>query len=293
MDIFDNYMGLFNAREMALIIWLLIFFVWAILKKKIRDSFSNVGKAFFKKKVLFIFIVIIIYVGSVVFSLAKIGIWQTTLIKDTIIWFSGTAFILMMNANKAAQEKRYFKKLLEDNLKLNLIVEFIMNLYSFNLLIELILVPFLFVIIAMSAYVEIKKDYLAVKKMTNFILSIISIFIIMYAFIKIIGDFRGFLSSENMRAFVLPPLLTFAYIPFLYIFALLITYENIFFRIAYFIKDSKSLSKNVKWKIFRLCHLNLNIQNRFSGYIFSKIVINSNEEDINKIIKKFRADQSN
>ncbi len=291
MSYIENYLDVFNAREVAVIFWLLLLFAWAISKKKIIDSIRRVIKTFLSFKILLILISAIIYVGLVVFVLSKLGIWRTTLIKDTIYWIVGTAFVLLMNVNKATEDKHYFIKLLKENLKLILVVEFILNIYSFNLLIEMILIPLLFVIIAISAYVERKKEYLHVKKMTDFILSIISIIIILYAFIKIIGNYQSFLSSENLRAFVLPPLLTFAYIPFLYLLALLFTYENLFFRIGYFIKDNQAPNKNVKWKIFRLCCLNLCKLKRFSRYISPKLVINSKEEDVMKLIGSFRTGQ--
>lgn len=284
----DNYLGLFNARETAIIIWLLVFLAWAISQKKIRDSLFGVGKAFLHKKILSLIIATILYAGLIVFVLSKIGIWQTSLIKDTTFWLVGTAFVLLMNANKATQDNGFFKKILIDNLRLILLLEFVVNLYTFNLLIELILVPFLFVIIAMSAYAEMKKEYLPVKKMVDFILSIFGFFLISYALAKILGDYQSFATSENMRAFILPPLLTFAYIPFLYLFALMMAYENLFLRIDIFVKDNKALTKFAKRKIIRLCHLDLRKLNRFSRDSTQELIKISNEEDVRKLIGSFR-----
>lgn len=288
----NKYFGLFNTREIAIIIWLLIFLAWAMSQKKIRDSIFGVGKAFLRKKVLSVIIATILNAGLIVFILSKIGIWQTSLIKDTLFWLVGTAFVLLMNANKATQDNGFFKKILIDNLKLILVLEFIVNLYTFNLLLELILVPFLFVIIAISAYSEMKKEYLPVKKMVDFILFIFGLSLITYAFVKILGDFQSFAVSENMRAFILPPLLTFAYFPFLYLFALMMAYENLFLRISIFVKDNKALTKFAKRKIIRLCHLDLRKLNRFSRDSTQELTIISDEEDVKKLIGSFRTGRS-
>jgi len=191
--------------------------------------------------------------------------------------------MLLMNANKATQDNSFFKKILIDNLKFILVLEFVVNLYTFNLLIELILVPFLFVIIAISAYAEIKKEYLPVKKMVDYIMFIFGLFLITYALVKILGDYQSFTTSENMRAFILPPLLTIAYIPFLYLFVLMMVYENLFLRIDIFMKDNKALTKFAKRKIIRLCHLDLRKLNRFSRDSSQELIKISNKEDVRKL----------
>lgn len=248
----------------------------------------GVVKAFSHKKILSVIIATILYTGLVVFILSKTGIWEILLIKDTIFWLVGTAFVLLMNVNKATQDNGFFKKILIDNLKLILVLEFIVNLYTFSLWIELILVPFLFVIIAMSAVAEMKKEYLPVKKAIDFILSAFGIFLITYALAKILGDYQSFATSENLRAFILPPLLTFAYIPFLYLFALVIAYENLFVRIDIFVKDNKALAKFAKRKIICLCHLNLRKLNRFSRESTQELLKISSEEDVANMIESFR-----
>jgi len=284
----DNYLGLFNTRETAVIIWLLIVLAWAISQKKIRDSLFGLGKVILHKKILSVIIATVLYAGLIVFFLSKIGIWQISLIKDTTLWLIGTAFVLLINVNQATQDSGFFRKILIDNLKFILVLEFVLNLYTFNLLVELILVPFLFAVIGIGAYAETKKEYLPVKKMVDFILSIIGFFLISYAFAKIIGDYQSIVTSENMRAFILPPLLTFAYVPFLYLFALIMAYESLFLRIDFFVKDNKALAKFAKQKIVRLCHLNLRKLSRFSRDKTQELIKISSEEDVKKVIKGFR-----
>jgi len=283
----NNFLDLFNTRETATIIWLLISLGLAISQKKIRKSLFELGKAFLHKKILCVVIAAIMYTCLIVFIFSKIGIWQTSLIKDTTFWFIGTAFALLLNVNNATQDN-FFKKILKDNLKLILVLEFIVNFYTFNLLIELILIPFLFLIIVMSAYAERKKEYIQVKKIFDFILSAFGIFLITYALSRTIIDYQRIASSENLRGFILPPLLTFAYIPFLYLFALTMEYENLFMRIDIFIKDNKALTKFAKRKIIHLCHINLRKLNSFSRKSTQELIKISSEEDVEKLIKRFR-----
>ena len=246
-----------NTRETAILIWLLIFIVWAIRQKKIRRALVNLARAFFRKKIIGVVTATIIYTLLVVFVLWNLGIWRFSLIKDTIFWLIGTAIISLINANKAAQGQGFFKNILLDNLKLVLVVEYIVNLFTFSLVVELLLVPIVSIVILLSVFTEMKKEYIAVKKLADFVLASIGFVLIAYSLARVLKDFQYIASSESMSALVLPPLLTLSYIPFLYLFALVIAYENLFFRVDFFIKDSNGLKAQTKRKIMRLCHVNL------------------------------------
>lgn len=282
------YTDLFNTREKAIIIWLLIFLVLALSQKNIRISLWSFIKFFFQRKILVLIMAMLLYTGLTVFFLSKIGIWEVSLIKDTIFWIFGSAFVLLMNSNKATQDEHHFKKIILDNLKLILIIEFIINRYTFSLWIELILVPVLFVIVSMSAFAEMKKEYMFGKKVINFILSAFFILVIVFALVKILGDYQDFASLENLRVFSLPPLLTFAYIPFLYLFALVMAYEILFLRLDILLKKDQKLAKFAKQKVFALCHANLGKLNRFSKESTQDLMKMNSRDDILNMIDNFK-----
>jgi len=282
------YTDLFNTREKAVIIWLLIFFVWALSQKNIRSSFWIVIKALFQRKILVLIMAMLFYTGLTVFILSETGIWEFYLIKDTIFWIFGSAFVLLMNSNKATQDEHHFKKIILDNLKLILIIEFIINRYTFSLWIELIMVPVIFVIVVMSVVAGMKKEYISVKKVIDFILSAFVILLIVFAPVKILGDYQAFASLENLRVITLPPLLTLAYIPFLYLFALFMAYENLFIRLDILLKKDHKLAKFAKQKVFALCHVNLYKLNRFSKESTQELINMSSKEDVLNMVENFK-----
>ena len=137
----DFILQQFNTREIAVILWLGIFVLWALSQKSIRKSLLDVLKSLFQIKIFSVIIAAILYTGILVFILAQVGIWEWSLLKDTIYWFLCSALVLLMNTDKANQEKGFFIKILKDNLKIILILEFILAFYTFNLLVEIVLVP--------------------------------------------------------------------------------------------------------------------------------------------------------
>lgn len=283
----DSIFQQFNTREVSVIIWILVFIIWAFSQKKIRKSLIDVFKTLFHKKILSVVVSAVFYTGLIVFIFSKIEIWEMSLIKDTIYWFIGTAFVLLMNTNNANQEKGFFTKILKDNLKIIIVLELILALYTFNLWIEIILVPLLIFIVAMSAVAGTKKEYLPVKKLFDFVLSAIGIFFIVFALGKLFGDFHNLATSTNLKTFILPPLLTFAFVPFVYFFALIMSYETLFVRLKIFNKNNPDVIKLIKRKIVRHCHLNLPRLNSFAKESTQDLMKISSQDDVIRIMEKY------
>ena len=280
-------MSFFNNREIAIILWVLIFFVLVLFYKKNCASLFSVLKIITSKKFILLIFSMLLYVSLIIYLFHKIGLWDTSVIKDSILWFFGVAFIMVVNSNKASEAEHYFQKVLLDNLKLVVLLEFIINLYVFNLAIEIILIPILFIIVVLLAYAESKKEYVDVKKVLDYILGIIGICFIIFALSNIFMNFPSFANLDNLRSFLLPPILTLAFLPFIYLFALYIVYESFFLRIDIF-NENKAITRYAKRKIFALCHLNLRRLNKLSRKVGSMKINNKN--DVLKIFKKFKGD---
>jgi hypothetical protein len=282
------FIDLLNNREKALIIWVLIFLVWALFQKNIRNSIFCLLKALFQKKILIVLLTMFLYAASEVFLLYKMQLWDVFLIKDTVFWVLGIAFVHLLSVNKASQNENYFKKILLDNLKLIFVLEFIVNRYTFSLWVEIIIMPLLFVIVAMSVYTEMKKEYTSVKKVVDSILVIFGVFLIISVLFNIFRDYQGFVNSDILRTFLLPPLLTLAYMPFLYFVALYMAYESFFVRLDIFFKKDKEMAKFVKRRVLALCLVNLGKLNRFAKECTRKLMKLSSRDDMLNMIENFK-----
>jgi len=276
----------FNNREISLAIWLFFLLVAFLSKKEIRASALKVIKVFFGKKIFTIYLIMTAYVILLIYLLYEIKFWNSALLKETIFWYFGIAFVSLVNANKVNQDEKYFKNIFKDNLKLIVILEFITTLYSFSLIVELFLDPLLLLIAMLSAFTEVyKKEYYRVKKVIDSIFSLIGVLILVFTLYKIITDIYGLVNVINLTSFLLPPILTLLFIPFIYFFALLMSYEIFFVRLKFFIKNKYELNY-AKWKIFTSFHFRLRQLNKFSKEYYQL-----NEEcnnDIKKTIKLFK-----
>lgn len=227
------------------------------------------------------------YVALMVFLFYKIQLWDVSLAKDTIYWAVGTAFVLLINLNDALRDERYFRKILVDNLKFILVLEFIVGFYAFNLLIEIILVPLVVLIFAISAVAGMKNEHISVKRIMDSILAFFSFLLIVFALFSVFTNYQELITTDTFYSFLLPPLLTFAYLPFLYFFALIMAYENLFVRLDIFLKDDRMLAKYAKRKIISLCLFSLRKLNRFAKEDVQKFLRLDNKNDVLTMIQDF------
>ncbi len=249
---------IFNNRELSLLIWISVFIIALLPSKQIRQGLKGILMTLFAKQILVPIIVMILYISLIIFIFFSLQFWDVSLLKDTIFWAFGVAFVLFFNTTKAIKEDDFFKKTILDNLKLILILEFILNLYSFNIYIELIIVPFLIFIVLLSAFSNGKEEYKLTKRFFDYLIAIIGIGYLIYAIFNIIIDFNNFATLTNLKSFLLPPILTIIFLPFIYFIALYSLYQTFFIRIKFGTYNNKKIEKYTRKKVFKMCLLNFN-----------------------------------
>lgn len=222
----------------------------------IRRAFRDVLRAFFNKKIIFPLITMLAYIFLITIAFKKIGFWDLSATKDTILWTLGTAVTTYFGLNKVAQDNDYFRNAILDNFKFVLILEFIVNFYSFNLITEIILIPIATFIVMLNTVAKTRAEYKQVNKFLNFVLGVFGLFLLGFTFREMILDFQNFATLKSLRDFLLPPLFSIALLPFIYVMALFMQYELFFVRIEIANKDS-NFAKMVKRKVFATCNINL------------------------------------
>lgn len=214
-------------------------------------------------------------------------LWNPSFIKDSIFWYFGVAITLFVNVNKVS-DKSFFINILYDNLKILVLIEFIVNFYTFSFIVEMILVPFILFITVLNVGNKVTYKNLILDKLTNFFFisfALIQLFFIVY---KIALEYKSLVNYESLNAFILYPVLTIMYLPFIYLFAIYLKYDTIFIVVSRGLKERSLLIKAAKKKIFFTCGLNLrkiNIFHRTSVYKFFEA---QNLNDVNGIVFYFK-----
>lgn len=245
----------FSTRDIALLIWIAIAFILMLFKKEIRNSFSGVLKALFIKEFIIVLLLFFIHTFFYVFILHKLSLWDKSLIKDTLFWAFGFGFVTIFKVNDLNKNSD-FKSLFIEAIKWTIVIEFFVNFFTFSLTKEFFILPVLVMTSMMQLYASYDKKYKQVEDILKFILAGVSIFIFSFSLYKTITNSNDFFTIENLKAFLLPVILSITFLPFLYIFNLVVKYELLWVVLNCNIRDKRN-RQSIKRKIILIANLNI------------------------------------
>ena len=133
--------------------------------------------------------VMVSYVLIIIYLLSQIDLWRTDQIKNSIVWFFSVALISMFGINNIKDNPHYFKNTLKNNLKIIVIIQFIVSVYTFSLFSELLFVPFMVFLGLMIGVSSFSEEHRTVEIILNKLLELIGIGIILFTIYKIFTDF--------------------------------------------------------------------------------------------------------
>jgi hypothetical protein len=230
-------MSIFSNRELSVLIWGVVILTALLFVKNIRQSSKQLFKALFVKQIMTILFLLILFTVTIIFFFYKINLWDKSLLKDTIFWFFGVALVLSYKANNA-KDFTYFKEIIKDTIKWTIIIEFLINFYTFSLLTELILIPVMVIVVLLQTVSEMDKKNEQVTKLLKNVTAIFGLILLSYVVYKTFTNYKMLFALNNLFSFLLPIILTIIVLPFIYFLSLYINYETLFVRIKYMTKDN-------------------------------------------------------
>ncbi len=278
-----NVLEIFNNREIAIFIWFIVVAIYVFRIEKVRESFNGIIKTVASVKIIIPLILLAIYIGVVSHYLSRIGLWNYTLLKDTIFWFFTAGLVTMFKYVTAQKGKIPIKELLLDNLKFIVILEFVMNTYTFALWGELLVVPFVTIVVSMNAFAEATKKNQDVTKFLGIVQSIIGLVLLSYVLYRAVIDYQVLGTIDALRSFLLPIILSTAIIPIVYLMAVYSNYESIFIGFKFGSEKSKGFIYYCKLMIFLKCGFSTR---RISKLVPLDLMHLQNKDDIKEILLK-------
>ena len=238
-------MELLSNREIAILIWFGVAFVFSARKTDLRKTFAPILKCLLNRIILSVLFLYLLYVGFMIFCLEGWGLWDSGQIKNTIIWTSVVGLVAIFKVADAKKET-FFEDWIFDNFKIAVVLGFIVSFYTFHILIELILQPFIVIVVMMSALSESKEEHKAVNVLCDWVLAIIGLYVLWWSGNKIWADPSAFLTLQTVQDFATPIMLSLAFTPFLYVLFIYATYERVF-SVLVNVTDDKKLLRYMKF----------------------------------------------
>lgn len=231
---------IFNTREIAYVLIGLGFLVFALVNGGIRKDLLRVVVELFHKHFIVIYALTIAYTALCVWILHLIGLWEFSLLKDTVVWMIFAALPAMYKAGKASDLKAYFKGTLFELFKVTVFLEFILGLYTFSFWIELPLAAFILLLQGMIFYSQ-KEEHARVHKILKKMNTGLAFLMFLVVLSYIIVHFFEYFTFAYLEQFLLSIELTIMLIPFLYSLVVYMRFEDAFITINSRIKPPSLL----------------------------------------------------
>lgn len=219
-----------NNREVALLLWLAVGTTFALTKPRVRRSTANLARSLIAVKIMSPLALFVVYVGGVLALADAAGLWRSGLMKDTVIWSLVAGLALLFNATSAG-ERGFFRRTALQTLSLSAVAGFYVDLFVLSLPAELVLQPVLFLLAGMIAVATFDARYRELKTPLEITLAIIALVLLGFVTVQLVERWYTLDTAELLREFLLPVWLTFAVLPFIHAFALVMAYEIAFMRL--------------------------------------------------------------
>ena len=281
-------MSILSTREWATLIWGCIFMLYVLCHREIRKSLWNVIVIFSDKKLRILWEIILLYVLTITMVFCYLPIWENIYIKDIIIWFLFSGLIYCMNAVSSEADETYIKKILKDNLKFTMILEFFMSTFTFNIWIELAIIPVITIITVMNVIAERKEEYKNVHKLLDSVLAIAG-FWIFYETIKIrINEYRQLNIINTLVSFIIPIVYLILIIPLEYALELYSKYELLFLRMTF--KEEKDKKTKIRHRVAVICSCRISVRRvlLFQREYMGRMYVKMKDNEFEKLIREFR-----
>ncbi len=285
-------LGLFNSREIAAGIWIIAAIVWMLLVGDLRRSLLGALGALLHPKILISSGFALFYVTLIILALQSVGYWQPILLKDTILWSILSGSVLFARSFETKGGVNLFRNLLVDNLKVVLIIEFLVNTYTFNLLAELILLPLIAALAMFGALAQSDEQFAKLAKATSAVLMLIGLGLILQALWRALGDMQTLASTLTLRELALPFLLSVSLAPLIYLIRVYAHYDRILLRLS--LSESLQCDRTLRWyavrKIFQKCGLSFRKLGCLCGPREVRLMQIRSKEDVDSLLR-FDADK--
>ncbi|EPR14161.1 hypothetical protein M527_12800 [Sphingobium indicum IP26] len=239
----------FSNREIAGLVWLAVFILFAMRKRDVRSSFVGLVKAFFQPLIVVPLAFAAIYITGVVVLLERFQIWTVGNLKTTILWAFSFAFATMLDINRVSGDRTFFGKAVRDAVGITATLTFMVEFYSFSLPVELIAVPSLTLMGMMHVLSGHRPEHAAAGRVLGSLLSLTGLGYIGYSLYQTVANLAAFATLDTLREFGIPIVLTVCFLPFLYLLVLYAVYERVFMGLGWSIKDDR-LRRLAKWRAF-------------------------------------------
>ncbi len=279
---------MFNSREIATGCWLGLGLIWTLSQASVRKALWGVVRTFFRRQILGPVCVMALWSGISVRLLAAIDLWDVSLLKDTMLWFCLSAMAMSMRLATSKADEDVFWKVVGENFKVVILLEFLINTYTFSLPVELVVMPLIALIAMISEYASSYEEHASVAKLTQGIQVLFGFVILAYATVRALSDLSALGTMETLRSVALAPLLFTLFVPCLYLFMVVVKYEQVFVRLKLGAEKDPSVKRYARRCILAYVRLSMKKLHLLLRDHAGDLVRIRTEDDVDRIMERMK-----
>jgi hypothetical protein len=276
-----------NTRETALVVWACVLLVFLLTKAEVRSSFASTLRVIFGSRFLSSVIVSAgAYAAGTVLLLRHVSYWEGEMTRTAVVWFFGIGIVAVFNTKRT--DTRYFRRLVLDNLALAAVVEFVVNLDTFPLPVELVLVPLAFLFVGTQVVAESDPDYAPARKLIAACLTLLGLASLSFSLAYAFSHFDQIATGEKVKDFLLPLTLTACFLPYLYGLRMVVVWQTMLHMIHFNMRENEPLYRFTRRAIANACGASLGraqlFEERFRGRLWGV----GDKAEVSRVVDEFR-----
>lgn len=276
-----------TTRDIALLVWLTVFIIFVLVNRDVRATVKPLLRTLLFWKITLPLLLLVTYVSLAISLGYRFGVWQPWMLKDSLYWFLGTALFVFFRVNQVSNDEHFFRKAVLEGVRLAVVIDFIVNLYVFPLVIELLLLPLVTLLGMLLAVSNLKPEYVQVKAVLRWLVATIGAIILVHAGIAAISNPGSLATWENLEDLLLPLVLTALLLPFIYGLAVLMMYETLYVQLEIFGRN-QAIRRFTMWQIIKACDLRLSRIRRFTDTYLLDARSAASKAEVMAAVKQFR-----
>ncbi len=231
-----------NSRQLAVVLWLVVFICWALTKNDIRKSVKPILETAFSRQMLSLFTLIIGYNAVVVWWLWRIEYWDATMLYDTVLFVAvgGIGSVFKASPRGATYNRRFFLKTLLVNFEVMVVFAFLADFFPFHFLVEfLLVVPLVTLLVVLVVFSEESAGAEQVHRFLSRMQSLLGLALLGYLTWMVIIEFHKLSGIQVLYQLLLPLTLSVFFLPLLFVICIDLAYQSAFLVIVFKQQDRR------------------------------------------------------
>ena len=169
------------------------------------------------------------WVAVTVLGLRSLDLWGLSLLWGTLTFaLVGTTTLVWRMAESDDYSSHFYGRIIWRSLGLSVLISAVGNTYTFNIYVELLLVPWLAALGFLLGLSQASEQYAQLRRPLQVVISATALVMLFRAIMGTIDHYHGFLSIHTVQSLILLFALTLAYVPYLLMLRVWMTYQSAF-----------------------------------------------------------------